>query len=404
MGLAKRQLEEEEARGWRSSGDRYVCAECFVDPALREFASAHAEADTCDFCGARRSGQPIAAPVDLLVELIAESLQAEWDNPDNVGVPYDSGEGGYQGRVYDTWDLLWGLEPVENEAARQAVIDALPDQLWCERDFWRLARHEVLTASWQRFREIVTHRTRYLFLAAPRPDANLEDSELIAPHKMLDAIATTIDEANLTRALPAGSVWWRARAHQPGTPPPPTAAELGTAPVEKTRSNRMSSSGIAMFYGAAEQRTAIEEVGGTSHDRNVTVGGFELARPMMVLDLTQLQEVPSLFDRDRRHLRSALRFLYEFSQDVSKPAQPDNREHLEYVPTQIVTEYFRHIYRTPEDEQIMGLLYRSSRLGGGTCCVLFVEAEGCVEPSPGWQAKSDHWLGLQLNSVATVGP
>jgi len=404
MGLAKRQLEEDEARGWRSSGDRYVCAECFVDSALRKFASAHAEADTCDFCGTRRAGQPIAAPVDLLVELIAESLRVEWANPDDVGVPYDSGEGGYQGRVYDTWDLLWALEPVEDDAARQVVIDALTQQLWCERDFWRLARHEVLTASWQRFREIVTHRTRYLFLAAPGPDADLEDRELVAPRDMLDAIAATIDEVNLTRALPAGSVWWRARAHQPGTPTLPTAAALGTAPVEKTRSNRMSPAGIAMFYGAAEQRTAIEEVGGTSHDRHVTVGAFELARPLMVLDLTELPEVPSLFDRDRRQQRPALRFLHEFSQDVSKPVRPDDREHLDYIPTQVVTEYFRHVYRTPERRQVIGLLYRSSHPGGGICCVLFVEAEGCVEQSPGWQAENDHWLGLRPSSVTTIGP
>ena len=39
----------------------------------------------------------------------------------------------------------------------------------------------------------------------------------------------------------------------------------------------------------------------------------------------------------RRHLRAALSFLRGFVEDLAKPIKKDGREHIEYVPTQIVT-------------------------------------------------------------------
>jgi hypothetical protein len=47
---------------------------------------------------------------------------------------------------------------------------------------------------------------------------------------------------------------------------------------------------------------------------------------------------PSLFDEQRRHLRAGLSFLHDFAADLAKPIEKDGREHIEYVPTQIVTE------------------------------------------------------------------
>src|SRR5437870_5994128 len=39
----------------------------------------------------------------------------------------------------------------------------------------------------------------------------------------------------------------------------------------------------------------------------------------------------------RRHLRAALSFLRGFVEGLAKPIKKDGREHIEYVPTQIVT-------------------------------------------------------------------
>ncbi len=63
-----------------------------------------------------------------------------------------------------------------------------------------------------------------------------------------------------------------------------------------------------------------------------------------MIDLAALPEIPSIFDEARRHLRPPLRFLHEFSWRISAPVRTAARteaEMVEYVPTQIVSEYFR---------------------------------------------------------------
>jgi hypothetical protein len=56
----------------------------------------------------------------------------------------------------------------------------------------------------------------------------------------------------------------------------------------------------------------------------------------------------------------------------------DGREHVEYVPTQIVTEYFRRVFPQENDGVVDGLLYRSSRRDG-TCCVVFAKSSDVAD-------------------------
>jgi hypothetical protein len=61
------------------------------------------------------------------------------------------------------------------------------------------------------------------------------------------------------------------------------------------------------------------------------------------------------------------------------------REHIEYVPTQIVREYIRHISRTTGRRRGMGVVYQSSRNCGGKRCVLFIRNKQCCDARRGWQ-------------------
>ena len=74
--------------------DRSVCGGCFDGDALKAFILDNAEANVCSYCG-RLSQEPIAAPINSVLELIGESLYAEWGNPDDEAIPYESAEGGY---------------------------------------------------------------------------------------------------------------------------------------------------------------------------------------------------------------------------------------------------------------------------------------------------------------------
>lgn len=59
----------------------------------------------------------------------------------------------------------------------------------------------------------------------------------------------------------------------------------------------------------------------------------------------------------------------------------DGRDHIEDVLTQIVTEYFRRVFRDV-DRTIGGISYSSAR-EGGSALVLFCENEQCFEVEDG---------------------
>ncbi|WP_146060416.1 RES domain-containing protein [Amycolatopsis sp. CA-128772] len=67
--------------------------------------------------------------------------------------------------------------------------------------------------------------------------------------------------------------------------------------------------------------------------------------------------------------RYDLVFLHRFAADLGKPIALDGREHIEYVATQVVTEYLRFVSSNAVD----GILYRSAQ-NDGVCCVLFYDA------------------------------
>src|SRR5882762_10633908 len=101
MGRAKDWEMEHEDRGWWSVPGKYVCAECFEEEFLREFVQNHAEVSKCDYCGSAAEeltadeNALIAAPLDSVIEIIAEGLRSEWNDANDENIPYESAEGGY---------------------------------------------------------------------------------------------------------------------------------------------------------------------------------------------------------------------------------------------------------------------------------------------------------------------
>jgi hypothetical protein len=156
-----------------------------------------------------------------------------------------------------------------------------------------------------------------------------------------------------------------------------------------------------MFYSAGDRETALTEVLEPG-DEVASVGRFETDTSVWVVDLDRLPPVPSLFDDDRRHLRAPLRFLHGFSHDFVKPIERNGREHIEYVPTQIVTEYFRHHFRVREGDDIHGIAYTSARRAGGRCVLLFADGDQCY--GSGETPRSKARPGLELVSAEHIKP
>jgi RES domain len=80
-------------------------------------------------------------------------------------------------------------------------------------------------------------------------------------------------------------------------------------------------------------------------------------------------------------------FMNRFLPDFSSPIERDDRIHIDYVPTQVITEYLRDA-KLGGDPPVEGIKYRSARRKEGICYVLFIDEYG-VEPNAGDLSRDD---------------
>ncbi len=353
-----------------------VCAACVDDYALANAIAAEAvKAEVCSFCG-----KAVAAPLDVLVDAFMAGISSEYGDVDAAAVPYDSAEGGYQ--LVDLKDTAEIVDEFEDRflgpGLTDAVRETVPPGSWVRWDWARRPVDEELRESWERFSRAVRYETRYVFWL--RRSGDDEEAELrgeVPAGRILDHVGELIDTVGLVRTLPVGTRFWRGRPHDERAEW--NSRDIGTVPAELARqSNRMSPAGIPLFYGAVEERTAIAEVSRLdSGFAQVTVGRFETSAACRVVDFTRLPEIPSEFDPDRGRRWREFRFLHEFVGRISQPVEKA-MEQIEYVPTQIVTEYLLKIFRAGE---VDGILFRSA-VNGEVDVVLDVPNERCFDQVP----------------------
>jgi hypothetical protein len=157
----------------------------------------------------------------------------------------------------------------------------------------------------------------------------------------------------------------------------------------------MSPAGIVMFYASEHALTALRETARKSG--SFAIGQFETLRTVLILDLTRLPPVPSLFDpSDSAGPRAPVIFLHEFTRDVSKSVAHDERVRVDYVPTQVVTEYFRSVFKLPDGSRLTGIRYMSAQHPGHASVVIFADQNNLIrnkEPDE-WFGPTDPWLAL----------
>ncbi len=386
LGYVKDQMIRDQERGYSSAGDKHVCPDCFIDEGVQAFVKEHAVSSQCDYCGKNGGSDVIAAPIDEVVGHIVASLETEYDMPEDE-LPTEFMKDGIG--TIDTYDLLWNppiVDPCDGPLWDD-ILAAITSQRswWCKRDYFGLQEDEVLLTTWRGFVELVNHRVRYVFFRTKTEDAENYWDKICDPLRALDAIAKTVDEIGLVRKLDAGTILFRVRLDKTKTF---TAFDdIGTPQSIQARySNRMSPAGVAMFYAASNKDVAIAETWRPSTNAKASIGEFVTKKQSLILDLSRLPHVPSIYDAVRRHLRAPLKFMWLFMRDFAKPVKKDGREHIEYVPTQIVTEFFRHVYRTEDDKRIDGICYPSSLSQEGCSYVFF------------WGHDDDKYLNPELLS------
>ena len=387
MSYAKRLLEEQEARGWTLVGNRFVCGVCFDDDAIGQFISVHAECAICDYCGETSAdSEPIAAPVDTVFEMLADAIRDEWTDPINE-LPWEDGE--YVFTPDSTDDLVFEIPiPIVTDALLDEFLESFAELYWVPRHFFSQRDDDALRSGWSDFARHVTRRARFFFSEVPGKEYGD-----IPVADVLSRIGSAVTNAELIKEVPEGTEIYRVRVHKPEESPT-SAAALGPPPYSKARQNRMSPAGISMMYGAHDRQTAIAETPTSEPDDVRTLAVFATRKPLLVLDLVDIPPIGSYWDAGERVRRRELAFLHEFTEAVSIPIEADGREHVEYVPTQVMTEFFRYEFLA-YDGSLAGIRYRSAKAPDGVCVVLFAGHEPEEEYLSEEERRFTQWMELQ---------
>lgn len=373
MGLQKHQLD----KGF-SCGDKTVCCDCISTEAISIFISNNQTSNVCSYCG---SDEVIATSLESILELIYESVITEYSPPNDDGMSWDGREGGWQGITYNIDDVLAseGFE-TESEDLFKDVMSSFDDDVWCEKDHACLSSDRMYWYGWAEFSEYIKHTARYVFWQTLEESGDKEfPTDGMNPIDILQTLGRIINKMNLFKAVDTSEIIYRVRVVDPPVRDY-SFEELGSPPNDYAKMpNRMSPAGISMFYGAFDKDTAICETYHKSEEEKIIVcGEFQPKRILHLIDLSDVVVIPSLFDEKQRSQRHILKFLHEFMEDFSREIDRTESSHIDYVPTQVVTEYLKYIFKPANNEQIDGILYPSSKTHR-TALVLFFDAHSCSE-------------------------
>ena len=304
----------------------------------------------------------MVALIEDVADHIKTCLYTEYDEAVNK-LGWASEMDGYIGTTWDSYELLWDTLELsscgeQEDRLRQDIADLIPDHLWCETDPYGPNDQQQVHFSWQHFRDVIMHHRRFFFTDYR---TNPTDSDIDSPSEVLRQIFDYTQTYELMVQLQEGVHLFRARrqerAGQLRSP-----EELGPPPRNKaTQANRMSPPEIVMLYASEHPQTALRET--AVCPGQFVVGRFETTKPITVLDLTRVPTVPSLFRETTDSLEFSPRrvwtFLNHIVEETSKPIARDDRVHINYIPTQIVTEYVRSRL-TLRGQHIDGIKYPSA--------------------------------------------
>lgn len=385
-----------------------LCINHITDSALRRHARRAMTERECSFCG--RSGSPTETPFAVTMDSVAEevhrAITSRYRSFDEAS--YFEGE---------PWESELGTGTVVQEVAQHAFDDSVSDSVltaitaaiesptsWFADD-----TQTQFAYSWEQFAETVRHEARFVFMARPRPGGENEPPARLTA--FLDGLLGYADKSTrMLHTLEAGTKLYRGRMtddagalHDEVAGAP--AEKLGSAPPHRAAAGRMSGEGVPLFYGADQLHTAVAEIALHSPYDQAVVGEFVTRRPLTILDFTRKPRLPSIFDHENRERRLFTEFVDDFVSAITKPVILDGRERVEYIPTQVVTEYLRWV---PE-RRIDGIAFPSRADTTGKNIVLFMgQGEDILTDPPTPEERRELVLASKLGPVAgpslTISP
>lgn len=396
MGRVKELLlEMQERENWPSGlEDKYVCASHFTDKYLREWIDCHGTKDTCSYCGCKCQ----VANMQDFGEYIAFKVNSQYQDVNDADLYYadddyydEEGEiiHGYKefcGYIVPTEvecyesarELLEHLDfYVDDDNLQEDVESIFMTQEWVCKDLLVTENKEFrMNDLWMKFSDMVKSQRRFTFLAEPSFLEILtgpKDGYAGKDKNILTVLDSLIKQMELLTVLqPEDVMLFRSRKVDK------IDAAYGfndiTSPPDKSAfNNRMSPAGISMFYASFDKTTARGECVGED-TAGILVGTFRPKRLLRVIDLTA---IPTKISFWMDYFQESI-FLREFNKQVTKSIDPKEKR-IEYIPTQVLTEYFRYMFKDSRKRPIDGVIFGSSKETKNKNIVLFCDQKASSE-------------------------
>lgn len=331
-----------------------VCSHHIKDKFISNFIFKNGVKSKCQYCNKSR----MVVELSEVLKLIVIGINCLFEDANESRYYNKDGEHGFDGETMDFYDLYYndklGLE-ITNVKLFEDIYKYLKNEIiYCSGDEYG-GESDYLKGLWNYFKEIVKHKARFVFHHEQTFSNHFYDN----PAGILNKVQNSINDLNLFRKVSKKEKLYRCVQHGKKNDVRSNGKRIASNPDKNCKTNnRMSPAGISMFYCSPHEDVCINEVV-NFQDRNnpfYTSAYFTSKRKLKLVDLTELPEIPSIFDRDKNRYIETLSFLNEFIKDLSMAIKQGD-EIIDYVPTQIVTEYIRY---NPE-LKVDGIVYFSSK-------------------------------------------
>lgn len=370
MGGVKESWFELQSKGLASIPDKHICNIHFDDEHIVNFIKENKDIGFCSYCENKKE----VVSFRELMDFIMEGISNFYEDAANY-MSYDSREGGYLGKIYTPDELIQELIGLRTDPFKvtEDIVDSIDNIAWSEPEMYFDTLSDQLEFSWSSFKNRIKHESRYLFTSYLDNDNEVFD--------VLEEVGTLIKKLDIIETINSGEKLFRCRQHD-NVEDVKTVDRIVAPPIDKALfSNRFSPSGISMLYTAFDQATAIKETVDESRmvNSNSTIAELEITKHINVVNFSKLPPIPSVFGVKNKDDYYSLRFLHAFVRDISQEILKDGKEHIEYVPTQVMTEFIRYQFNSGSKHKISGIVYPSSKNRGKNATVIFWDNKECQE-------------------------
>ena len=370
------------------SGRTFVCSCHFEDENLRMYIERNGGSGTCSFCGKEAKVTDFAN----LIEHVKDIVYRYFGTLDDENIPLElfheksNGFGLVKEFVFEneqkhhidllhslpTSSLLQELDLTTDNDSLNESIESCFDmgQEWIRHNPMAFTEGQWVSYYWDSFCNTIKSRRRFTI-----DEYEFEGDYYgytLSYKEVISRIFSAIKDAQMCITLHQGTRLYRSRAFDK-KPQILNFNDLTSAPDKYAKQNRMSPAGISMFYSSLQADTNIAELGPT--DGVIVTGRFTLKKDVRILDLTSL---PALSYWGKGDI-GEMEFLRDFSKEVSRPIDQDDRIHIEYLPTQAFTEYIRYRFKDLDGSSLHGIMFNSSKPNAGKNVVLFCNQDESSE-------------------------